>query len=112
MSESPITMETEHEGDFDSPIHEFRMQVDSDDGTVDEFWVVKMTITDPAMFEFDTQIFWGDPDTGNEFEAFPLDVRIRDEFDALTEGACQEFLNDFDPCDPWRDAGVTQSDFL
>ena len=106
---SPITMDTDHEG-AGGLFQEFRMQVDSDDGAIDEFWVIKLEISDPEMFEFETTILWGDPETGEEFEAFPLDVRIRDEIDALAESAIEEVIGF--PEDPWGDAGVTQKDFL
>lgn len=107
-----LTIVTDHEGDFDDLDHEFTMRVRSDDDSVDETWIVKLEIISPEDFE--AEIFWGCPLTGERYAAAPLDALVADEIQALIEGAVNEAVDAryAGPVDPWAEAGVSQLDFL
>lgn len=90
--QSPITMDTDHADAFDSLFHTFEMAVDSDDGTIQEAWVIRQTIEDWGLAdgEFEVETFCVDLETGKEYPASPTDGRIKDEIVELTSGACRE----------------------
>ncbi len=109
--QSPLTIDTAHVGDYDSLFHEFEMMVESDDGLIDECWLVKIEISDPALHEFTAEIALVDPETGNEYPAHPTDPRVTSEIAALTDEAIDEVNETLNPTDSWRDAGVSLADF-
>jgi len=106
-----ITIYSDHEvGAYDSLSHVFLVTLDdSDDG-----WRVYLDIPEWGLgdSEFEVKVFWADPDTGEEFEADPVNIHIRDEIERLTQDAHDDAAAALIPHDPWADAGVRQSDFL
>lgn len=106
------SIDTERSGHAESVYREFRMDCTTEDESVEEFWVVKLWITDPDLNEFEIETYRCDPDTGEETDGFPDHTWIRDEIESLTQEAIDEVNAAQNPPHAWRDASVSTRDFL